>query len=623
MSRTETKVGSKRQSHRKQVRRRVEAARRAQAGTAGVSGRGPDAPGRGYGQEAGELLLLGQFARAARLANELMKSDPDDAEAQEVYVEALEAIAERQGGPAGDGSCAHRGGGHSGRPSAPEARLLAGFDDRSVLYRLDRAILAWLGGSLLDIVIEERVAGWLDRATLEPDGNECDSATEPSRWADPAATRMALEHALLTGEDGDEEDSVLALFAGDPGVARRLAAAARSWLDHAHYGLWQVTDPRPRPGVWLTDLVSATRRYVQLSPDQAEALLPWSVLAGSLVPIEGVWRTTGGFARLTPDEGDVFCAAAGVLGQSLGLLPKGRRSPLSPSGPESRFGVLAGQRDPLAPATARALSTVLGRTLPEMLATLAWARRQPVRLTNTDGEPLCLITATLGVADVDDAWARLGLHRDIEEDGDEELCWWGNDVGPAEAAAMRANIESEVIGIDTAALDAHTPRWLRGRIRRNGARLVVEVNSQARLDTFLDMLHTLDVHPAVLEQTRVEPDLDLPFPKGRPIPHPMEAGMRRGWAASWVDQAEPAMGGLTPREAAADDLHWIDLEALLRTFEHDAALTGEGDDWVDRIRRELDLGAVASATAVGDAVDRRRARGPDRRVGKMPHAPVW
>ena len=130
--------------------------------------------------------------------------------------------------------------------------------------------------------------------------------------------------------------------------------------------------------------------------------MPWSVLAGSLVPIEGVWRTTGGFACLAPDEGDASCAAVGSLDQTLGLLPTGRWSPLGPPGPESRFGALVGQREPLAPVATRALSTVLGWMLPAMLATLTWAKRQPVRMANADGEPLCLITATLGVTDAVD-----------------------------------------------------------------------------------------------------------------------------------------------------------------------------------------------------------------------------
>lgn len=458
-------MGSTRKSHRMQARKRAQAVRRAGAGAGGVRGSGP-------GRKAEELLALGQLAGAARLANEVLRSDPDDAEAQQVYAAALQAIAARHDTAEAGGPRARRAGGCSDRPTGPETHQLATFADRSVLYRLDRSVRAWLDGSLFEVV-EENVGDWLGRATLEPD------STAP----DPAATRMALEHALFAGEDDGEP--VLALFADHAGVTPRLAVAARSWLDHAHYGLWQVVDPRPRPGVWLTDLVSATSHYVQLSPDQAEALLPWSVLAGPLVPIEGVWRTTGGFARLAPDEGDTFCGAVGWLGQALGLLPPGRRSPLGPPGPESRFGVLVGQREALAPGAARALSTVLGWMLPAMLATLAWARRQPVRMAATDDEPLCLITAT-----------------------------------------------------------------------------------------------------------------------GRPIPQPMEDGARRAWAASWVDRALPVLGGLTPRQAAADELRWIDVEALLRTLEHDAALSGEGGEWVDRLRQLLDIGAMARA-----AVDRRRTRG--------------
>jgi hypothetical protein len=35
----------------------------------------------------------------------------------------------------------------------------------------------------------------------------------------------------------------------------------------------------------------------------------------------------------------------------------------------------------------------------------------------------------------------------------------------------------------------------------------------------------------------------------------------------WLEESVPALGGITPREAAADPTRWEDLEALLRSFE--------------------------------------------------------
>ena len=52
--------------------------------------------------------------------------------------------------------------------------------------------------------------------------------------------------------------------------------------------------------MWLTEIVSAARRYAEIAPEQLGGLARWSVLLGAIVCLEGVWHTTGTFISLSP-----------------------------------------------------------------------------------------------------------------------------------------------------------------------------------------------------------------------------------------------------------------------------------------------------------------------------------
>jgi hypothetical protein len=86
-----------------------------------------------------------------------------------------------------------------------------------------------------------------------------------------------MEHAWLMGEEGEEDDGgnifavdrdlepeessvPVAVLASDPSVPRKVSRAAKEWRDTITYGLWQVSDPEPAPGLWLTDIVTGVRR---------------------------------------------------------------------------------------------------------------------------------------------------------------------------------------------------------------------------------------------------------------------------------------------------------------------------------------------------------------------------
>ena len=87
--------------------------------------------------------------------------------------------------------------------------------------------------------------------------------------------------------------------------------------------------------------------------------------------------------------------------------------------------------DPSPPAVASLLSTITWVLLPRILAELRDYRAAPPRLQNTDGEPMCLITARVRVADPDALIEVLSSHPDFRSDGErDELTWLGEPIPP-------------------------------------------------------------------------------------------------------------------------------------------------------------------------------------------------
>ncbi len=59
----------------------------------------------------------------------------------------------------------------------------------------------------------------------------------------------------------------------------------------------------------------------------------------------------------------------------------------------------------------------------------------------------------------------------------------------------------------------------------------------------------------------------------------------------WVDEQIPALGGLTPREAAATPRSRVQLDLLLRDFEHHEARLPEDERFdMRRVRAVLGMG---------------------------------
>ncbi|CAN5561074.1 hypothetical protein BH20ACT23_BH20ACT23_30110 [soil metagenome] len=104
----------------------------------------------------------------------------------------------------------------------------------------------------------------------------------------------------------------------------------------------------------------------------------------------------------------------------------------------------------------------------------------------------------------------------------------------------------------------------------------------------------MGARPRLTSKVRVDPALDFP-PPGSVAPSDdrgMSAEAIAAWQEAWLDEEVPALGGLTPRKAAEDEYGRLDLESLLRTFEHRTALQraeGRAAADVEWLREQLDM----------------------------------
>jgi hypothetical protein len=222
--------------------------------------------------------------------------------------------------------------------------------------------------------------------------------------------KLAEEVALLTVDPGAddagmpddvedmlaEEDSPgipLRVFASDPSAPAALAARALAWHEHIRYGLWRMGEPVPAPGLWCADIVSGTERYVE-SPAE----------------------TTAGLPRWTVSQGN----------------PRSR-PPSIPFGHAEPHGVYADDQEPVPAATASLIGKVTGALITRIVADVHRYQARPLAVANTDGDPMCLITAMIVVHE--GMAAKLAERPDFDLDTGEpdRITWWGALIPTASA----------------------------------------------------------------------------------------------------------------------------------------------------------------------------------------------
>lgn len=542
------------------------------------------------------LLELRRLAESLSITSERLLEVPADEAAQEMRAAALVLARRRLTGESeAPGECPCWSGrlwSDCCRPDEEEA--LARFEDRGELELLRGQVRRFTASAPgVEALIAAHVEEWLASAEPFADGpgsreNLIEAATE-SGW-------------LVAGEhEDDDEDAPLALFAASRTGAAEAKASER-WLDHCQYGLWQVADPAPAPGVWLTELVTGTRRYAAIPPARLGGMGRWTVLLGALVAIDGTWRPAAPLVPLRPREADEITETAEEMIGRIAAAVRDMEPPEVPPGRwlEAPAGVLAPQVEPVPPDVATFAGQVICSGMPQLLAYVGELRERAPELRNTDEDPICLVNATVRVGDPDGLTERLAEHPDFDLDGEGALTWWGREMDALERASgeaeVRALLREHGEDPDTARTDAPR-RWVRGRVKPSAEGLEVDVNSRERLERFLQLLRKLGEHPEMGRQRVIDPAQDMPqFRAGDLMAMGGSEESQEAWLTHVSDQPLPALEGRTPREAAQRTGDAPRLEALLREFEHDADLLraqGRPAPDIDRLRGELRAPASA------------------------------
>lgn len=535
------------------------------------------------------LHECGRFADAIEVSERMTRNDPEDWSAHDVFRDVLGEISHRidEIGPKELCPCGSR----------QRYKRCCLTRERAALDRFhDRSSFDDVRESLTEYALRPGNVAALHEA------REAWFGDEEEVGADKAESQLFMEWAfraaLLDDPSNDTPDKsgcLLQAFAEDPSVPAGVARRAAEWTAHDRYGLWVVRDPRPRPHVWLRDILTGRMVWAQVAPSQTEALAPWMVLLGYVTPIDGIWRMGGAFLALTPREGDALARRAleivdlvirDALKRKRGPKPK----PLAGEVDDIALSVTL-EDDPPFAGIERSVSSILSQAPPYLARTVYEWRNAPRLLHNMDGDPLLFITATITVADVASLQQLMQDHADFET-ADDHIAWWGRDLTRGEIAQVRAKAQEDGYEVED---DGEPQRWLRGKIKFRGNVLVAEVNSDPRLHLLLDILEEQGAAPELIDEMRFDPAQDFPLPLATALPvRDVSALEDAAWRDMWLDESVPALEGLTPREAAADEHGRPLLEALLRQFEHEAALAQTAG------RRPMDVGALRAELGLDD-----------------------
>lgn len=194
-----------------------------------------------------------------------------------------------------------------------------------------------------------------------------------------------------------------------------------------------------------------------------------------------------------------------------------------------------------------ALATGDPRTIAAALAPAG-----PPELLTREGQPVVFCTARFVVPDLDAAWARLAATLDADD---------------GEPGTLT----------DTVAVDDDDDELIvRGWVRRTDDGLEVETNAEERFERLLALVRSAAPSAELVEQSRTPAAQALaegrfrspPGPVTAPPPELAQLLAEQGEKLErrWLDESVPALGGRTPREAAADPAARAELEALLDDF---------------------------------------------------------
>ena len=315
-----------------------------------------------------------------------------------------------------------------------------------------------------------------------------------------------------------------------------------------------------------------------------------------MVPVDGIWRSTGVGVRLSPAEADAVAESIEEAGlamvQALTGEPAIPPTPI-PFGHAEPHGVYTDTQEPASAEMASLMGKVTSAMMTGIAADVHRYRATPPAIANTDGDPMCLISATIAVAE--GTAGQLAARPDFVRDSDEpdRVTWWGALIPDGQREAMMAEAMAQLRAQGHQEVEAPEgpQRWVQGVLRVRGREITVEVNSVRRLTRLVEILRKVGADPVVTSEKRIDPALDFAWAPGQRSAQGGAAAAAEGWEKFWLDEKVPALLGRTPRQAARSRERPY-LEALLRQFEYEAGLlaadskTGVDTAW---LREQLDM----------------------------------
>lgn len=351
------------------------------------------------------IAAIGHPGEATELIEPYLRDHPDDEHAAEIYAAAVELAYEQA------------------EPGELERAALDRFADRSGLDALRDAIGGYLDRTKWGDIVAKRVE---ENTAMVTDMDW--SAADQEAFA--AIAFGVAVNGTADGEDDrdlDEQETALTAFATDPSVSPALASRALAWAKHEHYGVWQLADPAPNPGVWCTDLVAGTRRYVEFPAAALDGAPPWTAWLGAVGPVDGIWRGSGAGVRLSPSEGDAvteyieqtaIVMSQVILGQPHDEIPEPEEIRFGHAEP---YGARWEYEEPTGGTFAPLASMVTAVLIPQLAAQVAKHRAEP-RLPNNparhfawgSGRP----PAAPGAAPAAEGWENWWLDEQVPALGD-------------------------------------------------------------------------------------------------------------------------------------------------------------------------------------------------------------
>ncbi len=270
--------------------------------------------------------------------------------------------------------------------------------------------------------------------------------------------------------------------------------------------------------LWLRDVRSGDR-IVVTNVRADRRTTPGTYLIGRPLPIGETWRAYAGFVPVIS-----------LVDEALAALD---------------------ERDPFE------LAELLGRCL-----------ALPV-IQNTDGQDLAFHELLFAVGDV--AAARVVLARELSDDGDGSFSLVRDSRNQRDTVIVQFRLEGDRLRVE-----ANSDERAREAEALVGRLLPDAVLIDHDLRDFDEVMEEAQTRGPGIGPGQGDPDDDAAFP-----PEMIEE-IARMLEARWLSEPVPALGGLTPRQAAADPVRRLDLDRLLRQF---SGMPGPMD--VSRLRADL------------------------------------